>query len=72
MKEEPAPPIIGQGPMLGGQQMQQQIVGVPGPHGVCAPIANMGMQQMQAMAARGMQPSPGMREGRIDELHEGF
>lgn len=72
MKEEPAQPIMGQEPMLGGQQMQQQMVGVPGHHGVGAPIANMGLQQqMQAMAARGMQPS-GMRESRIDELHEGF
>ena len=73
MKEEPIPQIMSQEGMLGGQQIQQQIVGVPGPQGGGAPIANMGaMQQMQAMASRGMQPMPGMREGRIEEMHREF
>ena len=71
MKEEPVPQIIGQEGMLGGQQMQQQIVGVAGPQGVGAPIANMGAMQMQAMASRGMQPMSGM-QSRTDGMHEGL
>lgn len=72
MKEEP--PIMGQETMMGGQPIPQQMMGMPGPQSVGAPIANMGMQQqMQAMASRGMQPMvPGMHQGRIDEVHEGL
>ena len=68
MKEEPIPPTMSPDRMMG-----QQIIGMSGPHGVGAPVANMGamQQQMQAMASRGMQPMP-MRESRIDEMHEGL
>ena len=73
MKEEPIPPTMSPDGMMGGQQVPQQIIGMSGPHGVGAPVANMGamQQQMQAMASRGMQPMP-MREARIDEMHEGL
>ena len=72
MKEEPVP-MISQGGMMGGQQAPQQIVGMP-LQSVGAPVANMGamQQHMQALASRGMQPMSGMREARIDEMHEGI
>ena len=74
MKEEPIPPMMNQEGMMGGQAVPQQIIGMTGPHGVGAPVANMGamQQQMQAMASRGMQQPMPMREGRIDEMHEGL
>ena len=73
MKEEPIPQIMNQEGMMGGQPVPQQIIAIPGPHGVGAPVANMGamQQQMQAMGSRGMPPMP-MREARIDEMHEGL